>query len=93
MTLLPLRRLPGLGREVSVVGAGCWPLGGPASNNGKPIGWGPVDDQQAQQTLSFDDRKGSLEPGMDADIVIMDADVNVRLTMARGQVVYRADDY
>lgn len=51
MTLLPLRRLPGLGREVSVVGAGCWPLGGPASNNGKPIGWGPVDDRQAQQTL------------------------------------------
>lgn len=36
------------------------------------------------------DRKGSLEAGKDADVVIMDARANVRLTMARGQVVYRA---
>lgn len=37
------------------------------------------------------DRKGSLEAGKDADIVVIDANVNVQLTMARGQVVYRAD--
>jgi N-acetylglucosamine-6-phosphate deacetylase len=37
-------------------------------------------------------RKGSLEKGKDADLVIMDANVNVQLTMARGQVVYRASD-
>lgn len=41
--------------------------------------------------VGVDDRKGSLEPGKDADVVIMDADANVRLTMARGQVVYRAE--
>jgi aryl-alcohol dehydrogenase-like predicted oxidoreductase len=51
MTPLPYRHVPGLGGEVSAVGAGCWPLGGPAHNNGKPVGWAPVDDQQAQQTL------------------------------------------
>jgi N-acetylglucosamine-6-phosphate deacetylase len=37
------------------------------------------------------DRKGSLEAGKDADIVIMDARASVQLTMARGQVVYRAE--
>jgi N-acetylglucosamine-6-phosphate deacetylase len=41
--------------------------------------------------LGVHDRKGSLEAGKDADIVVMDSDVNVRLTMARGQVVYRED--
>jgi N-acetylglucosamine-6-phosphate deacetylase len=40
--------------------------------------------------IGVDDRKGSLEPGKDADIVIIDSDVNVQLTMARGQVLYRA---
>jgi N-acetylglucosamine-6-phosphate deacetylase len=38
------------------------------------------------------DRKGSLESGKDADITIIDSDVVVKLTMVRGQVVYRADD-
>jgi N-acetylglucosamine-6-phosphate deacetylase len=42
--------------------------------------------------IHVDDHKGSLESGKDADIVIVDGDVNVRLTMARGEVVYRADD-
>jgi aryl-alcohol dehydrogenase-like predicted oxidoreductase len=51
MTALPLRHLPGLDRGVPAVGAGCWPLGGPASNNGKAVGWAPVGDEQAQQTL------------------------------------------
>lgn len=51
MTPLPRRHLPGLGQQVSAVGAGCWPLGGPAHNNGVPIGWAPVNDEQVQQTL------------------------------------------
>ena len=38
------------------------------------------------------DRKGSLAAGKDADIVIMDANVNVQLTVARGQVVFRAGE-
>jgi N-acetylglucosamine-6-phosphate deacetylase len=41
--------------------------------------------------VGVDDRKGSLEPGKDADLVIMDANANVRLTMARGRVVYREE--
>jgi len=36
-------------------------------------------------------RKGSLEAGKDADVIIMDRNANVQLTMARGQVVYRAE--
>ena len=42
--------------------------------------------------VGVDDRKGSLEPGKDADVVVMDADANVKLTMARGRVVYRVED-
>jgi len=41
--------------------------------------------------VGVDDRKGSLEKSKDADVVIMDADANVKLTMARGRVVYRAE--
>jgi len=41
--------------------------------------------------IGVQDRKGSLEVGKDADVVILDADVNVQFTMARGQVVYRAE--
>jgi N-acetylglucosamine-6-phosphate deacetylase len=38
------------------------------------------------------DHKGSLEAGKDADLVIIDADVNVYLTMVKGQIVYRSND-
>jgi N-acetylglucosamine-6-phosphate deacetylase len=41
--------------------------------------------------VGVDDRKGSLEAGKDADIVIMDANASVNMTLARGQVVYRAE--
>lgn len=34
-------------------------------------------------------RKGRLEPGMDADIVLLDADLRVAATVCRGRVVYR----
>ncbi|MER7582344.1 aldo/keto reductase [Kitasatospora sp. NPDC097691] len=37
------RRLPGLNREVSALGAGCWTIGGLAINRGVPIGWAGVD--------------------------------------------------
>lgn len=37
------------------------------------------------------DRKGDLAAGLDADIVIMDRDVNVRRTFVRGRDVYNAD--
>ena len=35
-------------------------------------------------------RKGSIEPGKDADLLIVDEDVSVRLTMVRGKVVFQA---
>jgi aryl-alcohol dehydrogenase-like predicted oxidoreductase len=44
---LERRYLPGLGTEVSALGAGCWTLGGPATNNGIPIGWDDVDEEHA----------------------------------------------
>jgi N-acetylglucosamine-6-phosphate deacetylase len=39
------------------------------------------------------DHKGSLEAGKDADLVIIDSDVNVYLTMVKGQVVYRSPSF
>jgi aryl-alcohol dehydrogenase-like predicted oxidoreductase len=36
---MPRRHVPGLSRPVSAIGAGCWTIGGPASNRGVPIGW------------------------------------------------------
>ncbi|MFJ9461010.1 aldo/keto reductase [Kitasatospora sp. NPDC101447] len=41
------RRLPGLSREVSAIGAGCWTIGGLATNRGVPIGWAGVDEAEA----------------------------------------------
>jgi len=39
------------------------------------------------------DRKGSLEPGKDADVVIVDEEVNVYLTLVRGREAYRDDTF
>jgi aryl-alcohol dehydrogenase-like predicted oxidoreductase len=35
------------GIEVSEIGFGCWAMGGPVSLDGKPDGWGHVDDDQS----------------------------------------------
>lgn len=35
-------------------------------------------------------RKGSLEPGHDADLVLLDGDLRVQATVCRGEVVWRA---
>lgn len=37
--------------------------------------------------------KGSLEPGKDADIVVLDRDLRVLLTVVGGRVVYHAPDF
>jgi len=42
--------------------------------------------------LDLLDHKGSIEAGMDADIVIFDNDINVEMTMVRGHVVYERDE-
>lgn len=38
--------------------------------------------------VGLSSRKGSLEPGKDADIVALDASFNVAMTMVGGRVVY-----
>lgn len=38
--------------------------------------------------LSIDDRKGSIEVGKDADLIVVDKDYNVYMTICRGNVVF-----
>ena len=40
--------------------------------------------------ISVGKNRGSLEPGKDADLVMMDGDVNVYTTIVKGKVVYKA---
>ncbi|MBU8859218.1 MULTISPECIES: aldo/keto reductase [unclassified Micromonospora] len=47
MSHLPRRHLVGLNADVSVIGAGCWTIGGHATNRGTPIGWDDVDPDAA----------------------------------------------
>ncbi len=41
--------------------------------------------------LGIDDRKGSLEPGKDADLLIVNGQMEPLLTMVRGKVVFRSE--
>ena len=41
--------------------------------------------------LGVENKKGSLEQGKDADIVILDGNLKVNVTMIRGQIVYRGE--
>jgi len=34
------------------------------------------------------DRKGSLERGKDADIIVVDREINVKLALVRGRIVH-----
>jgi N-acetylglucosamine-6-phosphate deacetylase len=38
-----------------------------------------------------EDRKGSIEAGKDADLVVMDEDLEVAMVIQGGEVVYDAD--
>jgi N-acetylglucosamine-6-phosphate deacetylase len=44
----------------------------------------------AARSIGVSDRKGSLEVGKDADLVLIDENVNVRLTMVEGRIVHQA---
>lgn len=41
--------------------------------------------------LGLSDRKGTIEPGVDADLVLLDQDLDVALTICGGVVTYRRD--
>ncbi|HEV2372789.1 MAG TPA: aldo/keto reductase [Streptosporangiaceae bacterium] len=45
------RALGRSGIEVSEIGFGCWAIGGPVSENGKPDGWGEVDDNESAAAI------------------------------------------
>jgi N-acetylglucosamine-6-phosphate deacetylase len=44
--------------------------------------------QNAAQAIGIDHRKGSLQPGKDADLVLLNADGQVTLTIAEGTIVF-----
>jgi len=43
--------------------------------------------------LGIQHHKGTLTPGSDADVVVMDEDFNVKLTMVEGEIIYRSSDF
>ena len=45
----------------------------------------------AARVLGISDTRGSIEAGMDADLVLLDADFRVRMTMVAGEVVFSND--
>ncbi|MCD7059605.1 aldo/keto reductase [Pelagibacterium xiamenense] len=48
-----LRKLGRSDLEVSAVGLGCWAIGGPFFLDGKPDGWGDVDDNQSIRAIEL----------------------------------------
>ena len=42
------------------------------------------------KALRMDDRKGSIEVGKDADMVLLDDELNVVMTVGLGRVIYTA---
>lgn len=51
VTWTKTRRLGRSGVEVSAMGLGCWAIGGPTWLDGKPIGWGEVDDAESIRAI------------------------------------------
>lgn len=50
----------------------------------------PCSSLNAARQLGLAHRKGSLEAGKDADLVLLDDTLNVRMTIAEGQIVFGA---
>ncbi len=51
----------------------------------------PMSSLNAARAIGVSASKGSLEVGKDADLVLLDQDLSVRLTIAEGRVVYAAE--
>jgi N-acetylglucosamine-6-phosphate deacetylase len=48
--------------------------------------------QNPARVLGVEDRQGSLRPGADADLVVLDGELRVAMTVVRGQVAWRRPD-
>lgn len=48
----------------------------------------PCTSRNAARAIHLDQCKGSLAPGMDADIVLLDSNLQVKLTMVEGKIVF-----
>ncbi len=48
---VPRRTLGRSGVDVSAIGLGCWAIGGPFWRDGKPVGWGEVDDDESVRAI------------------------------------------
>jgi N-acetylglucosamine-6-phosphate deacetylase len=59
---------------------------------GRPLAelW-PTASRNAAQAIGVDDTKGALEPGKDADLVLLDPSLQVVVTVAEGAVVHGGD--
>jgi len=50
----------------------------------------PMSSLNAAREIGVSHRKGSLEPGKDADLVLLDANFEVRMTVREGEIVFEA---
>jgi N-acetylglucosamine-6-phosphate deacetylase len=59
---------------------------------GRPLAelW-PAASRNAARAVGLDDRKGTLEPGKDADLVLLDPSLQVVVTVVEGALVYAGD--
>jgi aryl-alcohol dehydrogenase-like predicted oxidoreductase len=53
MTISKLRPLGRSGIKASAIGMGCWAIGGPFTLDGRPDGWGDVDDAQSTRAIEL----------------------------------------
>jgi N-acetylglucosamine-6-phosphate deacetylase len=71
-----------------------WPLNGNLYNLVNLVGV-PLPDAIRMATLTpatiidVDHQKGSIEPGKDADLVVIDDQMQVYLTLVKGEVVFQ----
>jgi phosphoribosylaminoimidazolecarboxamide formyltransferase/IMP cyclohydrolase len=57
--------------------------------HGRQLSFNNLYDLNAARAIHVADRKGSIEVGKDADLVLADDNLCIRLTMAEGRIVYR----
>lgn len=53
MTFFKRRSLGRSGIKASAIGLGCWAIGGPFTLDGRPDGWGDIDDAQSTRAIAL----------------------------------------